>query len=193
MTATYTFDVFCTLDGYGSYTEPGDWGGYWGKQGPEFLDRRAEQFSGDHRMVFGANTFREFIEMIPSTTDSADLDPWLALMRAKPATVISSTVADTSGWPDATPASGDAAEIVRRLKDESDVPLHSHGSLSLNAALMAAGLVDAVRVTIFPVITGRCGTRPVFGDAGGFDLELLDSHVLDGRIQELTYRPTAHF
>ena len=40
MTATYTFDVFSTLDGFGSYNSNGDWGGYWGKQGPEFLDHR---------------------------------------------------------------------------------------------------------------------------------------------------------
>jgi hypothetical protein len=40
MPATYTFDIFSTLDGYGSYGPDGDWGGYWGKQGPEFLDHR---------------------------------------------------------------------------------------------------------------------------------------------------------
>ena len=40
MTAIYTFDVFTTLDGYGSYNEHGDWGGYWGKGGPELVDRR---------------------------------------------------------------------------------------------------------------------------------------------------------
>ena len=40
MTATYTFDIFMSLDGYGSYREPGDWGGYWGKQGPELLEHR---------------------------------------------------------------------------------------------------------------------------------------------------------
>jgi hypothetical protein len=28
MTATYTFDIFSSLDGYGSHS--GDWGGYWG-------------------------------------------------------------------------------------------------------------------------------------------------------------------
>ena len=37
MTATYTFDIFSTLDGYGSYGPDGNWGGYWGKQGPELL------------------------------------------------------------------------------------------------------------------------------------------------------------
>ena len=41
MTATYTFDIFCSLDGYGSYGPDGDWGGYWGKQGPELLEHRS--------------------------------------------------------------------------------------------------------------------------------------------------------
>jgi riboflavin biosynthesis pyrimidine reductase len=78
------------------------------------------------------------------------------------------------------------------MKEESDVPLRSHGSLSLNWALMAAGLVDRVQVTIFPVLTGRSGTDPVFGGAGDFDLELLEQRTLDGHIQELVYRPTVH-
>ena len=43
MTATYTFDIFSSLDGYGSHH--GDWGGYWGKQGPELLDHRLAVFS----------------------------------------------------------------------------------------------------------------------------------------------------
>ena len=38
MTATYTFDVFSSLDGYGAASAP--WTGYWGKQGPELLDHR---------------------------------------------------------------------------------------------------------------------------------------------------------
>ena len=33
---------------------------------------------------------------------------------------------------------------------------------------------------------------PVFAGADDFDLELLDSRVLDGHIQELTYGPTLH-
>ena len=88
--------------------------------------------------------------------------------------------------------SGDAVDIVARLKEESDVPLRSHGSLSLNWALMAAGLVDRLQVTVFPVITGRTGTDPVLGGADDFDLELLEHRTLDGDIQELVYRPTLH-
>ena len=59
MTATYTFDVFSSLDGFGS-ASGGDWGGYWGKQGPELLDHRLALYSEEQRMVFGANTYRLF-------------------------------------------------------------------------------------------------------------------------------------
>jgi hypothetical protein len=42
------------------------------------------------------------------------------------------------------------------------------------------------------VITGRTGVGPIFGGAADFDLELIGSRTLDGRISELIYRPTLH-
>jgi hypothetical protein len=57
---------------------------------------------------------------------------------------------------------------------------------------MAAGLVDLVRVTLFPVITGQTGLAPIFAGAADFDLELVETRTLDGRTQELAYRPTVH-
>jgi dihydrofolate reductase len=113
-------------------------------------------------------------------------------MRNLPATVVSSTLEGDLDWPDATVVSGDAVDVVTRLKEESEVPLRSHGSLSMNWALMAAGLVDRVQVTIFPVITGNTGIDPIFGGAADFDLELMESRTLDGHTQELIYRPTLH-
>ena len=191
MTATYTFDVFSTLDGYGSYGDDGDWGGYWGKQGPEFLDHRLAVVGEEQRMVLGANTFRQSLQLLGPVEES-ELDPVNARMRSMPTTVVSTTLEGPLDWPDATVVSGDAVDVVARLKEESEVPLRSHGSLSVNRALMAAGLVDVVQVTVFPVITGRTGTEPVFAGAADFDLELLESRTLDGRIQELVYRPTLH-
>ena len=142
MTATYTFDVFSSLDGFGAAS--GNWTGYWGKQGPELLDRRLDLYKQEQRMVFGASTYRAFARMLASSTE------------------------------------------------ESEVPLRSHGSLSMNRALMAAGLVDRVQVTLFPVITGQTGLDPVFGGAADFDLELIERRTLDGHIQELIYRPALH-
>jgi dihydrofolate reductase len=189
MTATYTFDVFTSLDGNGSYGPPGDWGGYWGKQGPEFLDRRLAAYDNDQRMLFGAKTFGLFLQMLPAL-DADERDPWMDRMISCPTTVISSTLQGPFDWPDATVATGDAVDVVRRMKDESDVPIRSHGSLSLNRALMAAGLVDRVQLTVFPVIAAQTGDQPIFAGAGDFDLELLEQRTLDGDTQELIYRPT---
>jgi dihydrofolate reductase len=190
VTAMYTFDVVSTLDGYGSYNADGDWGGYWGKHGPEFLERRLAQYNAEQRMVLGAKTFREFLQMLGSSTEG--LDPVNARMVSMPTTVVSSTLQGPLDWPNATVASGDAVEVVARLKEESDVPLRSHGSLSMNRALMAAGLVDLVQVTIFPVISGQTGTEPIFAGAADFDLELIENRTLDGRTLELVYRPVLH-
>jgi dihydrofolate reductase len=191
MTATYTFDVFSSLDGYGSHN--GNWGGYWGKQGPELLDHRLALYPAEQRMVFGANTYRQFVQLLGSSTEeSGGGDAWVTQMRSLPATVVSTTLEGPLDWPNATVVSGDAVDVVARLKEESEVPLRSHGSLSMNRALMAAGLVDRVQVTLFPVITGQTGLDPIFQNAADFDLELLESRTLDGHIQELIYRPTLH-
>lgn len=189
MTATYTFDVFTSLDGFGGASS--EWGGLWGKQGPELLARRLALYQADQRMVFGANTYRTFVELL-AAGDQDLLDPWVTRMRHLPATVVSSTLKEPLEWPDATVAHGDAVDVVARLKEESAVPLRSHGSLSMNRALMAAGLVDYLQVTIFPVVTGQTGDDPILRGAADFDLELIETRTLDGRTQELTYRPTVH-
>jgi dihydrofolate reductase len=192
MTATYTFDVFSSLDGFGGVSG-GDWGGYWGKQGPELLERRLALYDQDQRMVLGANTYRLFAQMLAESTEESDVrDPWVTRMTHLPATVISSTLDGLLEWPDADIVSGDAVDVVARLKEESAVPLRSHGSLSMNRSLMAAGLVDRVHMTLFPVITGQTGDDPIFQGAADFDLELIESRTLDRDIQELIYQPTLH-
>ena len=193
MTVTYTFDILGTLDGCASYGPDGDWGGYWGKQGPEFLDRRREMYGTEQRLVLGANTYRQFAEILGGTTEEPDPQDPNTLMRGMPATVVSTTLQGPLDWPGgADVVSGDAADVVARLKKESAVPLRSHGSLSLNRALMAAGLVDHLQVTLFPVISGQTGAEQIFEGAADFDLELVESRTLDGHTLELIYRPTLH-
>jgi hypothetical protein len=126
MTATYSFDVFCTLDGFGSYGLDGDWGGYWGKHGPEFLDRRLTVVSEEQRMGLGANTFRQFVQLLGPIEES-ELDPVNSRMRSLPTTVGSTTLEGLLDWPDATVVSGDAVDVVARLTKESEVPLRSFG------------------------------------------------------------------
>src|SRR5918997_1558418 len=192
MTSTYTFDVFTSLDGFGSQSG-GGWGGQLGKQGPELLDHRLGLFGEQQRMVFSAKTYLAFVRMLAGSTEDSEVrDPWVTRMTSMPATVVSTTLEGPLDWPNATVVNADAVDVVARLKEESGVPLRSHGSLSMNRALMAAGLVDRVQVTIFPVITGQTGVDPIFQGAADFDLELIEHRTLDGHTQELVYRPTLH-
>ncbi|MCW6004002.1 deaminase, partial [Micromonospora sp. CPCC 205371] len=107
MTATYTFDVFTSLDGFGAAS--GNWTGYWGKQGPELLEHRLALYSQEQRMVFGASTYRAFARMLAASTEESEVrDPWVTRMRNLPAAVVSFTLEEPLDWPDATRARGDA-------------------------------------------------------------------------------------
>ena len=195
MAATYTADMFSTVDGFAA-PKPGTWGGYWDKQGPELLDHRLALYSEEQRVVFGAKTYQLFVQFERMLGSSPEVDkagdPWVTQLRNLPATVVSTTLEAPLDWSHASLAKGDAVEIVARLKEESEVPLRSHGSVSMNRALMAAGLVDRHQLTIFPVITGQTGAHPIFQDAADFDLELMESRTFDGHTQELIYQPTLH-
>jgi dihydrofolate reductase len=64
------------------------------------------------------------------------------------------------------------------------------GSLTLARQLVSAGLVDRLRLMIFPLIAGDAGREPFFADMASADLELVHQRVLDGRILLVEYRPT---
>ncbi|WZU35908.1 hypothetical protein Rruber_05421 (plasmid) [Rhodococcus ruber] len=113
MSGTYTFDVFSSLDGCGGING-GDWGGHWGKQGPELLDHRLALHEAEQRMVFGANTYRVFTQLLASDIEKSVRAPWVTRMRRLPATVVSTTLHRPLSWPDATVVSGDAVDVVAR-------------------------------------------------------------------------------
>jgi dihydrofolate reductase len=182
--ATFTVDFFSSLDGNGSAR---GWPGYWGKEGPELREDRVRTFDQDQVLVFGATTFREFRTFVVEYDE-----PYYDSMTASPKIVFSRTLEEPLGWAGSTVLREDAVTAVQRLKRETDVPMRSHGSISLNRALLAAGLVDRLEVMVFPAITGRAGYASLFHDGPEFDLELVESTVLDGRTQKLVYVPHVH-
>lgn len=182
--ATLTVDFFTSLDGNGSAH---GWPGYWGKEGPELRDYLVRKYAQDQVLVYGATTFRQFRTFV------ADYDePYYDSLTALPKIVFSSTLREPLGWANSAVISEDAVTAMARLKRDTDVPMRSHGSVSLNRALLAAGLADFLEVTVFPAITGKAGYASLFHDGPEFDLELVDSTVLDGRTQKLVYVPHPH-
>jgi dihydrofolate reductase len=185
MSTTFTVDFFCSLDGYGSAK---GWPGYWGKEGPEIREDRVRTFAQDQVLVFGATTFRQFSKFVTMFDE-----PYYDSLNELPKVVFSSTLDPKSpGWQNSTVINEDAVTAIERLKRTTDVPMRSHGSISLNRALLAAGLVDRLEVMIFPAIIGKSGYAALFQDGAEFDLELVESTVLDGRTQKLVYAPHLH-
>lgn len=182
--ATFTVDFFCSLDGHGSAR---GWPGYWGKEGPELRDYLVRKYTQEQVLVYGATTFREFRRFVVEYDE-----PYYDSLTAAPKLVFSRTLEEPLGWANSTLVSEDAVTAIERLKRETDVPMRSHGSITLNRALLATGLVDRLEVTVFPAITGREGYAPLFEGGPGFDLELVDSTVFDGRTLKLEYIPRLH-
>jgi dihydrofolate reductase len=184
MPTTFTVDYFCSLDGYGSAR---GWPGYWGKEGPEIREDRVRTFAQDQVLVLGANTFREFRTFIKEYDE-----PYYDSLNELPKIVFSSTLEEPLGWQNSTLLNEDAVTAIERLKRTTDVPMRSHGSISLNRALLAAGLVDRLEVMLFPAITGRAGEAALLHGGAEFDLDLVESTVLDGRTLKLVYIPHLH-
>ena len=141
-------------------------------------------------MVFGATTYRVFAEMLASSTEDSQVrDPWVARMRSLPLMVVLNTLVGPLDWPDAAVVERRRRRGRRRLEEESRFRC-ARTAASLNRALMAAGLVDRVQVTLFPRSPVGPGRDPIFPGAPDFDLELIERRTLDDHIQELIYRPT---
>ena len=136
-------------------------------------------------MLMGRRTYEWFAARWPSRTgELAD-----RLNRA-PKYVVSSTL-ETADWNNTTVLSGDVAEAVAQLKRDVDGVILVAGSAQLVQALLAADLVDELRLMVFPIVLGS-GKR-LFGPTGGQKkrLALADAKPLEDGVTIMTYRPAA--
>jgi len=68
--------------------------------------------------------------------------------------------------------------------------LRTLGSLSLLRKLLAAGLVDCIKLVVCTLVLGQTGVEPIFERLPDMGFDLVSSRVLDGRVLLLDYRPT---
>src|SRR5262245_1548133 len=176
-------DYITSLDSYG--TAEG-WPGYWGMEGPEYLDWLEEDGKIEYTTLMGATTYREMFGYAAEMPD----DPGLAALTAMPKVVFSSTLEEPLSWASTELVDGDAVEAVQDMKRRDSRPLRTIGSISLCRSLLEAGTVDRLRVVVFPVITGATGQDRLFEGYPDIALDLVDSRTFDGRLQLLEYVPT---
>lgn len=177
---TLTVDFIMSLDGYGAAE---GWPGFWGMEGPEYLGWLEDSPERDYPVLMGATTYRVMHDLVKGG------EPGTEAMDAMPKVVFSSTI-ESADWANTTLVRTDAVDAVRELKQSSELPLRTLGSVSLCRSLVAAGLVDRIRTVIFPVITGATGADAVFGGYPDVRLDLVEHRLFDGRLQLLEYAPT---
>jgi dihydrofolate reductase len=178
---TLTVDFIISLDGYGAAE---GWPGWWGLESPEYLDWLANSPEQSHPILMGGTTYRLMSELTAAGEEGTDV------LNAVPKYVFSSSLEEPLGWQNSTLVRDDAVDYVRRMKEESDLPLRTLGSVALCRSLLNAGLVDRYRVVVFPVITGATGRDRIFDDYPDVLLELVEARTFDNRTQLLEYIPT---
>ena len=174
-------DFITSLDGYGAAE---GWPGFWGLEGPEYLTWLGDQPEAGYTVLMGANTYRLMSRF------AAEGEPGTEELAGMSKLVFSNTLTEPLSWPNSRLVGGDAVAAVRELKDDGAESMRTLGSLTLCRSLLAAGLVDRFRLVVFPVITGSTGHDRIYDGYPDVALEMVRSHVFDGRLQLLEYAPT---
>lgn len=184
-------DFITSLDGYGGAK---GWPGWWGMEGPEYLNWLAELPERNYTILMGANTYRVMYGFTAQSGTSelelrSEEEASIAELTNASKVVFSSTLQAPLPWANTRLIREDAVEAVRKMKQEGNSPLTTLGSVSLCRSLLKAGLVDRFRVVVFPVITGSTGSDRIYDGYPDVALDMISSRTFDGRIQLLEYVP----
>jgi dihydrofolate reductase len=176
-----TADLFISLDGFASGVKQPAYFGYFGQ---DLGDWVRDQLAQPQVIVMGRVTYAALAGFSASATDELSVT-----MSNTPKLVFSSTLKEPLAWKNTRLVQGAVADEISALKQQTGDPLRTMGSVSLVKSMMQIGLVDRLRLIVFPVILGAVGREPIFAGYPQGRLELIDTKVLDSRLVLLEYRP----
>jgi dihydrofolate reductase len=146
---------FVTLDGV--VEDPGGSEGFerggWAfrfDRGPDGDRFKLDELMQSDAQLLGRRTYEGFAAAWPSRQDDAG---FADRMNSMPKFVVSSTLVDPA-WQNTTVVSGDLAAEIPKLAQQFDADLLVAGSAQLVQGLLAADLIDELRLMVFPVVLG---------------------------------------
>lgn len=151
----------------------------------QFVRRTSDWLDLADGLLFGRRTYEAFARDWPQITDPDD--PYTARMNALPKYVVTSTLTEVS-WHPTTVLRGDAVQAVGALKAQPGRELQIHGSARLGNSLLAAGLVDTLRLVVAPTVVGS-GRRLLDHPSEGVGLRLVEQEVTPSGLVVLEYEP----
>ncbi|SHN46979.1 dihydrofolate reductase family protein [Cryptosporangium aurantiacum] len=174
-------DLFVSVDGFAAGEDVGPFFGYHGPDLEAWITTESERA---HTLLMGRVTFELMAGMSAAATDPASLR-----MTALPKVVVSGRLREPLDWANSRVLSGDLAEGIAALKRDSTGPVRTIGSLTLVRSLLTLGLVDQLRLMVFPLTLGTDGREPAYLRYPRAGMRLAGTTVLDDRLVLLTYRP----
>lgn len=147
----------------------------------DWLDEMERWGAASDAVLVGRQTFEDFRGYWPEHTD----EPAGAYLDQVQKYVVSASMTDPQ-WRNSTILAGDPLEEVRRLKDSDGGDITLPGSITLAHAVLAAGLVDEIRLVVFPAVQGR--GRGLVAEGTSFpQLKLLEARSFRSGIAVLRY------
>src|SRR6476661_8597444 len=132
-------------------------------------------------LLMGQKTYEGFAQVWP-TRQGKDADR----INTMPKYVASRTLKEPLQW-NATLIKGDVAEEIRKLKQAPGKSLLQYGVGELTHTMLKHGLVDELRLLVFPFAFGE-GPR-IFEHMGVNTLKLLDTKMFSSGVIALHYQP----
>ncbi len=150
-------------------------------RGDEGDDFKLDETRNSAALLLGRTTYEGFADAWPSREgEFADL------FNNMPKYVVSSTLKDPD-WANTTVI---GLDDIARIRDEADGDVVVHGSAQLAQALLDKGLVDELRLMVFPVVLGS-GKR-LFGETSDKKpLRLTDSKTVGDGVSIQVYEAAA--
>ena len=133
-------------------------------------------------LLFGRATYEGFSEAWPPRKGAI-----AERLNTLPKYVVASKLAEPLAWSNSTLLQDDLAAAVTSLKATEGGPILVHGSATLVQGLLAAGLVDELRLMLFPVTVG--GGRSIYPQ--GFQksiFALTDTQKVGSEVLALHFR-----
>jgi len=152
------------------------------ERGPEGDKFKLDELVEAEAQLLGRHTYDGFAAAWPGMSDDAG---FAEKMNSMPKYVVSSTL-ETAEWNNTTVLSGDLAEEIAKVKSEVDGVILVAGSAQLVQGLLEHGLVDELRLMVFPVVLGS-GKRLFGAGEEKLSLKLADSRTVGDGIAILTY------
>ncbi|MFD3923191.1 dihydrofolate reductase family protein [Streptomyces sp. NPDC058595] len=151
--------------------------------GADLIERMTTVVRRADALLVGRRTY----DIFAATWPLAEADDPIGSKMNSVRKYVASRTLDTVSWQNSTLLTGDAAEAVRSLKQESDGgEIQVHGSGDLIQTLIEHDLVDEFHVLVFPVLVGS-GKRLFGKGTVPAALKLLDTTSSDSGVVISTY------